>query len=77
MADGERKKKSYIIDEGIRASALIPGYPAGSDLTIINTAYIPRLKNEETGRYEKDYLAITFRDNVKGIKKVHIIYQVV
>lgn len=51
----------------------IPGYPKGSDITIINCNYIGRRKDEYTGEIQKDYLFILFRDNVTGEKKVHII----
>jgi hypothetical protein len=52
---------------------IIPGYPEGSDLTILNTAYIGRTKNQNTDMWEKDYISILFRDNKTGAKKVHII----
>ena len=67
------KKKSYIINNE-QFELLAPGYPKGSDLTIINTSYVPRFKTED-GKVEKDYIAITFRDNKTGGKLVHIIYE--
>lgn len=51
---------------------LIPGYPEGSDITILNTAYFGKRRNED-GKIEKDYLAIFFRDNKTEEKKCHII----
>lgn len=71
------RKKSFILNNE-QYKLLIPGYPEGSDITILNTAYIPRKKveTEEGGtRYEKDYIAILFRDNKKEEKHVHIIYE--
>ena len=50
---------------------LIPGYPKGSDITLLNTAYIRKRKNEETGKIEPDYLYITYRDNTTGKKWYH------
>lgn len=67
------KKKSYIVNNEVM-ELIIPGYPKGSNLTIINTAYVGRRKNEE-GKLEKDFLLILFRDNDIGAKKVHIIYE--
>ena len=70
-----KKSKSFIINNE-QYKLLIPGYPEGSDITILNTAYIPRKKIEtEDGgtRYEKDYIAILFRDNKKEEKHIHII----
>ena len=62
--------KSYIINH-TQTELLIPRYPKGSNLTIINTAYIgrERLENE----FLKDYLMILFRDNDTGAKLSHII----
>ena len=37
------KQKSFILNNE-QYKLLIPGYPEGSDITIINTAYIPRRK---------------------------------
>ena len=70
----EKKKFKYVVSEE-QYELLIPGYPKGSDITIINTAYIPRTKNDNTDQWEKDYISILFRDNVKGIKRVHVIYE--
>ena len=52
---------------------LIKGYPDGSDLTILNTAYhYP--KKQEDGKYSKDNLIIVFRDNITG-KKNHTVIE--
>jgi len=53
---------------------LIPGYPEGSDITILDTAYI-RSRKLDDGKYSKDYLSMTFKDNKDGSKHNHIIYQ--
>ena len=72
------KQKSFILNNE-QYKLLIPGYPEGSDITIINTAYIPRKKvesdNSKYPKYEKDYIAILFRDNKTEEKHVHIIYE--
>lgn len=49
---------------------LIKGYPEGSDITIVNTAYhFP--KRQENGSYSKDNIMLVFRDNTTG-KKDHV-----
>ena len=52
---------------------LIKGYPSGSDLTIVNTAYHYPKKLDE-GKYSKDNLIIVFRDNTTG-KKDHTVIE--
>lgn len=52
--------------------SLIPGYPKGSDITLLNTAYSRKYRNDEGG-IEKDYLTLIFRDNKTKEKKYHII----
>lgn len=53
---------------------LIPGYPEGSDITILNTAYIGRRKNSD-GKIQKDYISLLFKDNVTGQKHIHNIFE--
>lgn len=53
--------------------SLIKGYPTGSDITIVNTAYHYPKKTDD-GKYTKDNLMIVFRDNTTG-KKDHIIIE--
>ena len=48
--------------------ALIPQYPKGSDLTILNASYHYPKRNEETGRYDKDFIAIVYKDNITNKK---------
>jgi len=74
-------KRSYVISQD-PVELIIPGYPKGSNLTILNTAYCGRkvLETEdEEGEIKKsvtkDFIAILFRDNDKGVKKVHVIYE--
>ena len=43
--------------------ALIPGYPEGSDITLLNTIYLRPHKDETTDRYTKGSMTIIFRDN--------------
>ena len=52
---------------------LIPGYPVGSDITLLECYYQYPRKNPETDKYEKDNLIIVFKDNKTGEKKHHII----
>lgn len=69
------KEKSFILNNK-QYELIIPGYPKGSDITVINTSYIPRKKieNEEGNTtYQKDYIAILFRDNKTEEKHIHII----
>lgn len=53
--------------------ALIKGYPEGSDITILNTAYHYPRKLED-GLYTNDDLILVFRDNTTG-KKNHIVFE--
>lgn len=53
---------------------LIPGYPKGSDITIINCNYVGRRRND-LGEMDPDYLFILYRDNKTGEKKAHYIYE--
>lgn len=52
---------------------LIKGYPDGSDLTILNTAYHYPQKQDD-GKYTNDNLMIVFRDNTTG-KKDHTVIE--
>lgn len=72
--DDNKKKYRYVKSEE-QLKLLIPGYPEGSDITIINTAYIGRAKDDETGEWKQDYLSILFRDNTTGEKKSYIIME--
>lgn len=67
------KKRSFILSNE-PVELIIPGYPKGSNLTIINTSYNGRRKNED-GDLEKDFITILFRDNNTGAKNIHIIYE--
>ena len=55
--------------------ALIKGYPEGSDLSILNAYYQYASKNPDTGKYEKDYMVISYKDNITQQKKHEIIYE--
>ena len=68
-----RIKKEWIVSNE-EYELLIPGYPKGSNITVLNTCYIGKRRDDE-GNQSKDYIAITFRDNDRGVKKVHIIYE--
>ena len=46
---------------------MIKNYPAGSNLTILNTIYLYPTK-DENDKWSKDKLLIIFKDNVTGEK---------
>ena len=71
MQDNEKSKKKSFIVNNEQFELLIPGYPKGSDITVINTSYIPRKKNDD-GTYQKDYIVILFRDNITGGKNLSL-----
>ena len=52
---------------------LIPGYPEGSDLTILDTIYQRPTKRED-GKWDNDKLIVLFKDNITG-KKDHYIFE--
>lgn len=74
MAEMQWRKSSYLIDSDEPYKLLIPGYPEGSNLTILNTSYVGRTKNED-GKLTKDFLFILFKDCDTGAKKTHIVYE--
>ncbi len=43
-------------------------YQKGSDLTLLNTIYIPQHKNEK-GKWEKPIITLIYKDNVTGLKQ--------
>lgn len=49
---------------------LIDGYPEGSDITIMNTFYQFKTKDNATGKWIDDFICIIYKDNVTG-KKGH------
>ena len=55
--------------------ALIPRYPKGSDLTLLNVSYHRSVKDEETGKYLKDYVVILYKDNNTNQKYHETIYE--
>lgn len=67
MVELEEKRKNDM--------SLIPEYPAGSDITLLETSYTRKKKDYETGKLSKDFLSLTYRDNVTGKKHNHVIYQ--
>lgn len=52
---------------------MIPEYPIGSDITMINTMYKYPAKDPNTGKYDDGSITIVFKDNVTGEIKHHII----
>ena len=55
--------------------SLIKGYPEGSDITVMNTSYFYPHKNQDTGKYERDFMVISYKDNVNKTKGHEIIYE--
>lgn len=55
--------------------SLIKGYPVGSDITILNTSYFYPHKNQDTGKYEKDFMVLSYKDNLNKTKGHEIIYE--
>lgn len=51
---------------------MIPSYPKGSDLSLINVIY---RRGTREGKYKDDFILITYRDNETKETKHHIIYQ--
>lgn len=47
---------------------IIPGYPDGSDITILNATYLYPKKDDYTGKWDDGSIDIIFRDNVTGQK---------
>lgn len=54
---------------------LIPGYPVGSDITIMDARYHYPRKDEQTGKWSKDTMTIIYKDNKTGKKKQYTIYE--
>lgn len=52
---------------------LIPGYPAGSDITLMNTCYQGK-RRDEYGKIKNDFINLTYKDNRTGKKHHHFIY---
>lgn len=74
MAEQQWRKSSYLLDTDEPFKLLMPGYPEGSNLTILNTAYFGRTKTEE-GKITKDFIFILYKDCDTGAKKTHVIYE--
>lgn len=58
-------------DIGIKP--MIPGYPYGSDITIINTMYQYPHRIDDTDKYDDGSITVVFKDNKTGEVKHHII----
>ena len=53
----------------------IIGYPRGANLTIMNVFYQRPAKNEATGRFDRDYAIIVFKNNDTGKKEFRMYYE--
>lgn len=54
---------------------MILDLPNGANITVLNTVYHYPEKDENTGKYKKDYIVIVYKDNDTGIKYHKIIYR--
>jgi hypothetical protein len=70
----EKSKRKVPYEIGVENVLEIPGYPIGSDITVLNVIYIKPYKDDE-GNWYDDYITIIFKDNVSKEKHHHIIYQ--
>ena len=69
---GKKKTLDDLIDRS-EYELLIPGYPKGSDLTILNCNYIKNYINDEDGGSRMDdYMYIIYKDNVTGKKGYYV-----
>lgn len=55
--------------------SLIKGYPDGSDLSILNASYHYPMRDPNTGKYNKDFMVISYKDNITKQKNHEIIYE--
>ena len=55
--------------------SLLSHYPDGSDITILNASYHRREQNPDTGKWNSDYMVISYKDNMNGTKGHEIIYE--
>ena len=62
------RNKSYIINNE-PFELLIPNYPKGYDLTILDVTYLRKEKSDD-GSWINDKICIAFRDNVTKEKKM-------
>lgn len=52
---------------------MITGYPEGSDITLLDTIYTKPKKDPITGKWDKGYITIIYRDNKTGLKHNEVI----
>lgn len=55
--------------------SLIKGYPEGSDISLLNASYFYPRRNPDTGKYEKDYMVLSYKDNITKAKGHEVIYE--
>lgn len=55
--------------------SLLSYYPKGSDITILNASYHRKEQNVDTGKWNPDYIVISYKDNMNGTKGHEIIYE--
>jgi DNA polymerase elongation subunit (family B) len=55
--------------------ALLPGYPEGSNISILNASYHKSEKDENTDKWSDDFMTVIFKDLDSGKKNHDIIYK--
>lgn len=69
---GKRASLDDLIERDVEYELLIPGYPKGSDITLLNCNHIRTFGNDD-GEDSENYIYIIFKDNKTGEKKYHIV----
>lgn len=54
--------------------AILKKFQEGSDLTILNAVYTEAKKDEQTGKWSKDFIDIVYKNNITGEKGYETIY---
>ena len=55
--------------------SLLSYYPKGSDITILNATYHIRQQNHDTGKWDPDFMVVSYKDNANNTKGHEIIYE--
>ena len=55
--------------------SLLSYYPKGSDITILNATYHRRQQNQDTGKWDPDFMVVSYKDNANNTKGHEIIYE--
>ena len=55
--------------------SLLSRYPKGADITILNASYHRKKQNPDTGKWDPDFMVVSYKDNMNGTKGHEIIYE--